>query len=611
MMRCAFLIASWLVLLSASGVRGQNLYSGNPADPALLEAMFSNPALNAQITDRVVVALTAHQVGVAGGGLFGIRSGIITYHLPWQFRGAAAGVQYLSAGIFSRNDIRLTYGSRLWRMFRGGVSVDLLTQSFDQSKFFNVDPADPLLQGGTDVTALALGGGLTADVHPLLTIGLALQNLNRPDVALGDDPFRLPLTLSLGLRLRLQGASASSALTALPVNSGASTRDAADDVGRFSRFGVEVPLGSFRVRASTDANETHFEGEAPLYGHLFFNYRYAYPQSEINAFSSGTNRFGFIYDFNRLPPIAPPPVLPVLPEIHADIAPLAAEPMGYFAVLPSADSVSITELHVRRNVDPDIAPSALGLLFPEDLGTQTTNQPPARLQELSLRGQGDPRARLRGMYSARYRTALESIAMQMKDSADAPPTEVISYPGAELRADAVVNSLTGDRIAIQRPVPIMTTEQQPLGGEAVADLLGRGDDVQQVIEPAAIVFRIVPVSARPAKSWRLEIRDSHEALVREFAGTGNPPDTLVWNCRDGGPSLLTAGQYTFALKSVDQIGRPARSATGTLEVIHRHQSLSIDVTRKQHVGAADADKYILILGADPVPARQHPVDGGR
>ena len=585
---------SILALFASSRGIAQNLYEGNPADPAMLEAVFSNPALNTYVMDRAVLAMTAHQVGI-GGGLFSIRSGVLSYHFPWQFRGFALGGQFFAAGLYSQTDFRMSYGKRILPPLSVGVNLDVFSRSFDKSKFYRFDPDDPVFASGYDKVNTSWGLGAVLELHQALSIGAAFEHINRPNLALGNDPYPQPFLFSLGLKWHLRGWNATSMINRLEMSkyTGSEFSHAMDGAPQTTQLGAEIPIGTSLLRVNSDPTVVQVEAEVLLYHGLYVNYRYGYFLTDVNLASVGTQRFGFVYDFNRLPHLSSLPSLPTRSVLQDDLPTLKGKPRGLFFVYADADTVDIIQRHVHRSVDPDISTASLAMIFPEDLGQFSASSP---LQEVDLLKVRDPAVRVNGLYSTQYRSALEGIGLHARAEGDKVQPEIISYPGSERRANALANLITGDRFAVTSNVPIYTTDERPVKISQTASLKV-GEEIQQVISPKQVTFRLVPIFRSFERShWSLEIRNLDEKKVYSMSGVERLPDSLTWDWRDANGALVGPGSYSYRLTVGDPAGKIEYSDRGTFEVVHRRQSLTIDVTRQSRVGDVPADKYILIVG---------------
>lgn len=587
-----------LLICLFSLAEAQNIYTGNPADMEMLEAAFSNPALNAFIKDRLVLAMTSHQTGVAGK-LFSIRSNIVGYHFPWKMRGLAAGMQFMNAGLYSQNNFRVSYGRRMFPWIAFGANLDIFTRSFDQNEFFLFNPEDPVFQNGTTKWGASAGLGVVFVPHRAFVFGLSLEHLNQPNLAMGNDTALQPVYLSTGMKMYMGKFSLFSSVNALEFSEYSidGLQSASDMLVDKAQFGVELPVsdyGAFRFSAGSRA--FHLEGEAFIFKSLYFNYRYEYPLSEINIASQGTHRFGFIYDFGRQPPLPSLPPLPELPKYRTDIKAKSASPKGQFFLCTEEDSVHITVRRVSRNIGEDIPRHTLGLLFPEDLGDVKGLWESTPIHRLPLMEVRDPTILPRELYSPQYRGTLEGIAFQMRSTLI--PTEMITYAGAERRGNTLVNLMTGNRMAVPRDVPIYSPENLPLTPEKVTNIIAPLAEVQQDVKPEIALLKIVPIyKSSYTGGWYLEVRTSKDQVIFQKSGVGIPPPYITWDWRMTAGDVIPHGIYYFVFKSFDKEGNPEFSTREYFKVIHQRKSLDITVTREPRVGGMDADKYILILGA--------------
>ncbi len=610
MKRFLFIVLCIFLAASTHQMKAQNLYEGNPADPYLLEAAFSNPALNAGIIDRAALAMTVHHVGV-GGDMFALRSGIISYHMPWQVRGMAIGGQFFQAGLYSQTDFRLSYGRRVLPQLSLGANVDLFSRSFDKSRFFKFEEGDPVFANGYGKIAASFGVGAVVEPYQNLAIGLAFEHFNQPDLALGEDPFVQPLVFSLGIKWLMPSFNVSSSVNRLEVGdySRLAARRATDDMAQETQLGAEIPIGRSWLRFNSDPTLVQVEAEVPLYRSLYVNYRYGYPLSDINLASIGSQRFGFLYDFNRLPRLSSLPSLPILPSMPSEAPMLNAAPHGQFFVYASTDSLNVIQRTVRRTIEPDVPEHTLAMLLPGDLDGASSSASPDDLQELDVMKVRDPAVRPKGLYSTRYRGALEGIGLQSRMPGSNVQSEVISFPGGERRANALANMMTGDRIAVPAKVPIYAAAQPAGRSNRMLKQDRAAEEVQELVVPNHAAFHIVPIfRSFEGSRWSLEVRSSKDAKVFEYSGTNQPPDSLTWNWRDPSGELVPSGSYYYRASVTDRTGNTAYSERGSFDVTHRHQSLTIDVTTKPKTGEVAADKYILIVGAEGAGNQSVPAD---
>jgi hypothetical protein len=100
---------------------------------------------------------------------------------------------------------------------------------------------------------------------------------------------------------------------------------------------------------------------------------------------------------------------------------------------------------------------------------------------------------------------------------------------------------------------------------------------QQVISPLgtrpATQFSLDARTRDAVDSWRLEIHDQGENLVRQFGGRGAPPAHLMWDGKTAAGMPLPDGSYRYRLVVQD---------LGGLEIVGRSQTIGID-TRSRDI----------------------------
>jgi len=136
------------------------------------------------------------------------------------------GASYLALdlpGLYKEEAIALTYGREFRRLWNLGGTVKLLRKRIGSDEFTNnaIDPvtgaatgtADPLLAGNRSESAIGLDFGLQYRLTRAYALGVALRNLNSPDLGLGSDKDRVPSVISLALARRLRRGSLDVELT--------------------------------------------------------------------------------------------------------------------------------------------------------------------------------------------------------------------------------------------------------------------------------------------------------------------------------------------------------------------------------------------------------------
>lgn len=594
----AILIFSLMLCWSVRS-QAQNITEGNPADRDRLESFFVNPALNAFIRDRVAMTLTSHQAGV-GDGIMALRSGMVSWHLPWEFRGIAMGVQYFQAGMYSQSDLRLAYGWKLTDFLALGINADLFSRSFDSDQFYRFDRNDPVFRNGTTLWNGSVGSGLV--FHPVnwMAVGLSADYLNSPDISMGSGKVALPTVVSSGMKIYLGKFNLFSSIPSQRTDtfSAGATGQTVDSPLRKLNFGVEIPFEGYGLlRSEVGRNRFSLEAETPVFRNWFFNYRFDYPLSSLNKASYGTHRFGFILDLHRLPPL---PKAMVFPGISGAEIPIvkkraAAEPKGQIFVFSDADRVIARKRRVLRKVEESIDPASLVSLFPEDLGDISGMEQNLESHGLPEMDAADPTLSPENIYSPKYYGVLEGIGFQLQRANKA--TEILAFSGAERRANALLNVITGGRTAIRSKVPVFLPERSPMETVSVRNLLKLNQELQQVKAPEITHFAVLqPFLKKFQGRWKFEIRTMTNSVIYSILGEDTLPETLEWNWKYPDGTIVPPGYYFYVFSTDDGQDEWIAQAHGEISIIHRNRTYSIDITNDAPIRDVDADKYILILG---------------
>jgi len=115
------------------------------------------------------------------------------------------GISYLALdlpGLYKEEAIGLTYGREFKRLWNLGATLKLLRRNIGSDDFTEnaIDPvtgaatgsADPLLASGRSSSGIGLDLGLQYRLTRAYAMGIALRNLNAPDMALGNEKDSAP-----------------------------------------------------------------------------------------------------------------------------------------------------------------------------------------------------------------------------------------------------------------------------------------------------------------------------------------------------------------------------------------------------------------------------------
>jgi len=120
-------------------------------------------------------------------------------------------------GLYKEEAIGITYGHEYKRLWNLGGTVKFLRRNIGTDDFTNnaIDPitgaptgtADPLLSGGRSSNGIGLDLGMQYRLTPAYAMGIAIRNLNAPDMALGSEKDSAPAIFSAALARRLRRGS--------------------------------------------------------------------------------------------------------------------------------------------------------------------------------------------------------------------------------------------------------------------------------------------------------------------------------------------------------------------------------------------------------------------
>ena len=158
-----------------------------------------NPAGLAQLKQTEIVATYAALYTGLGEDRLG--HAYIGYTLPLKNSGAL-GINYirLQSPLYRENTIVLSCSKRL-RFLYLGLNAKGLFANFVENEYTKIDPL--FRDNGLWTKAFSIDLGLLLNVKDVFSFGVFAQNLNQPNIALGEDEESIvPLELNAGIALR-------------------------------------------------------------------------------------------------------------------------------------------------------------------------------------------------------------------------------------------------------------------------------------------------------------------------------------------------------------------------------------------------------------------------
>jgi len=163
-------------------------------------AIMFNPAGLGQLDKAQVTA--AYDRLYAGLGDDSLGRGFVSYVQPSQYYGAfALNLAMLHAPLYRETTVTFGYGRSFGQSFYLGLNAKGLFAGYEENDYTEIDP---LFSNGTSTNGVALDLGMLYKLTNSMSFGLAVMNVNQPNMAIGEDAEeKVPLTLQTGIALKL------------------------------------------------------------------------------------------------------------------------------------------------------------------------------------------------------------------------------------------------------------------------------------------------------------------------------------------------------------------------------------------------------------------------
>lgn len=254
-------------------------------------ALFLNPAaLSGLKSPETYLMYNRLYAGLPGVGNIG--QGFATFAIPSKLGAFGIGLSdFKASGLLEERIVGLAFARRLGNALSAGVGVKFLHHRY----LVGSNPAaaaDPVFNNGTSKGAPALDVGAIASVTEALEVGLAVRNLNQPDLGLATED-RVPRELAAGMAYRV-------APYALRLSGDyvyrAQRSGTLRDKGRPS-VGLEKSFQGSRVKVRAGFGLDQFTGGIGLQaGPVVFDYAFVLSR-ELLTETAGNHQVGIRYRF--------------------------------------------------------------------------------------------------------------------------------------------------------------------------------------------------------------------------------------------------------------------------------------------------------------------------
>lgn len=253
-------------------------------------ALFLNPAAAAQL-EHPEAYFMYNQLYTGLKGVGGIGQGFASFGVPTKYGTLAAGYgEFQATGLLDERVVGLSY-SREFGRISAGVTGKYMSHSYSVGS----DPLaanDPVFAHGTSRSALSLDAGVIAALSDSLKAGLAVRNLNEPDVGLASMD-RVPREVQLGLAYLIKAWDLR--LTADYVYRDVPSGTLSDR--SVPSLGLEKGFVNDTVRFRVGATPDQFTGGIGIRcGPVDFDYAFVLSRG-VMANNAGSQQAGFRYRF--------------------------------------------------------------------------------------------------------------------------------------------------------------------------------------------------------------------------------------------------------------------------------------------------------------------------
>jgi hypothetical protein len=595
------LFALWL-WLGISPISAQTLLTPNPADMADGRTNLVNPAVVSWQDPLFSLGTRILHLGVVDNSL-AFRTSYFSLTAVNRSIGKIDGFgfglqgQFFNSPSMNRIAVNGLASRKLFDQFSVGASVGILNQSFDRSQFVLDDENDPVLAKDLSKWVLFnLGAGILVTPNRHLALGLSVNQLSRPNIAIGNAEVRLPRLISGGA---VVGMSYFRAILGFTAES--------DDFLPMVIFESFKPeLGFLKIGYGSEA--ATFEGQLHLARGVSLNYRYAYPVTDLRLASSGSHELGLVFNFRKRASLYEPEWLQ--PEF---VRRPVINPATAFVVESVFDTLLIVDKYIKRKVDPNITQKELGDL-PEDIFFSADSLEPdlpkigaGRLLKRFDDSNGTHDAldtpqdsldilhAMRKNHTANYLNFLRNLATRMRDPVFRAR---IVIPPDSKRARLLLKYLTlygpvTDRLEIVIQDSSYLAERGRLGARKIPEHV-----FYRTLKAASDTFtfflNLDDLRWGPVE-WTFFVENVAGEIILAVSGDRKILSRYVWDWRLQNGQLPPPGTYYYYIRwrSEDHQNYISPKKALTINRIDRH--IAIEISRRKDLSPDSGTKATFVL----------------
>lgn len=581
----------FFVCTGFSSAHAQNMIFADPGDIKDIQSTFINPALVSYQESQVMFGSKVFHLGFLDDNSLAFKNGYFSASVPYIIRGKIGlniNGQYFNSPMYSQSNFSLSASQKFFSLFSIGLRANIFTKAYNRSLFELVDEADPVFANGTTKYAFSLGSGIFFTPLPNLHLSLAVEHLNRPNVALASSKYYQPNEISGGIRYGFTHFATSLFF-----------RRTGSDIYPF--FEIEPTVSEkWRLRLGYGMNAIRLAGQVELLQGFAFGYSYDYPVSQFHGVSFGSHQLRLTYFLEKRPGLPDKLELTNLelpfkmPENE-----LWLEPR--FEVHSSVTCLEIIEKHIFRKIEPDLTDDEILYLRNFELGEldSSANSIAGFFSTKSI-GAYYPKINRVGNFTELYQSTLDTINSLMEQDPNLK-TDIITMKQSGNRAVGLQNYLTKPADINQRQVDVvLPVYKSKLDSLFKTEKIQRSQlkeyDSLTVVNHESTTFYIFPIYIENYnQEWKLHIFNSQNQLVKQFHGHGDVPQMIQWDWKKDNSEFIEPELYYYSFRWINSYGQPRQSDPRIIDVRKIKRNLTVLVSKKPRLLKQKVNKIGLRL----------------
>jgi len=542
----------------------QNILTADPANIFDSKAIFLNSAVIPFQKRHVALGMQVYQMGFMKSNELGLNTGYFSLSLaeslPLLQHFGLSG-QNFSTPLYDQTNFSLHLAARPLERISLGVKYNVFTKSYHPKYFDLVDINDPVFANGTTKFAQSFGAGLLFFPLSDLSLGLAVDHINRPDVSLSDDVFQQPLVYDMGMRYSYRHFSSSIHLNYM------------QEHWQFNWMLESRPTAISTLRVGFVQQSADFQIVLSVLDGLAISYVFDYPLYEVSQISSGSHQINFIYQLGRKTQ---------LDEFHYtkynEGQCLRFGQLPHFFVHLNDATLKVQSQKILRRIENEVPGDELANLTEVELALNDTIAHPEDFFQHGL--VEEPLDRLSGKpkYSVKYDNYLAELA-DIFSGEGAENIKILTETASRTRAEDLLREKIFNATESAAAEKVVQLSGRETTRKVNPRSFPKNSDASVIdLHPKKAVFSISSLKMRAYRQeWRLVILSVDEKEVKSFSGRDNVPETIEWDWTDEHGTLLQPGDYVYRFEWFDNKGKLQQSRAESFSVEKRSRTFYIDV----------------------------------